>query len=1242
MSNNSVLAENVIIEVAEEIGSRTIGNQIQTGTNTTVTFDGCEDVGSDDMAFNMPYQQSSRKGTIVYSPNVITPGQSVSIPGMGTPTHQVTPIDNLITLKLEKTVGISPNFITVPTTTGFVYQAYNNQDDYSNMQGRSLYFEDKSSPKIETLCAEIVDRQSTSRLLLKGNGQDSPVLSNQFDTLVNFPEKYSWYTSAYQHSGYWNSKNSGFRWSTRRGSDILSYEGEKHQGTYRVNPNFNDSGKLGLRSSDFNQGLSYWELTIDVASLTNAKINIFTDTPTNVNIPNYPNNILDTITSPGVYTFCIPKLLSSDDWGSGANGDVLMNGASFDCFNNSVTLLQARMVNPGSATNANNGSLVINNIQLKKMEGSFITTTTPIYSSTANFTIPEYSWDKLDLFNNATTPLSLNFVSSDLRKLGSTSAGYSKTFELPNNSDNQSILTPLLAVGSVRQEGDIEWMKCRVKSNDIYVFSGYLRVEKGSTGSGGSFSCHIVEDKVNWVEEIGDKSLCDLAFPMVTKNYQNVVDSWQYNSDDADCMFGLINYGSWSGATSQTFTYDKGLSDFHPNLFTKRVVDKIFNSSGYSIESNFLNTPFFKSLVNPYTSGEDYTDGNPLGEDGNNYAEAIRAVKFAPFPNNGKMPAAGFGAWTNISSYINYTVETSDVNNNYTAGSTSSFGYTVPFTGDYQLLASARLYLSQSSLAFLNANLILRIMKNGSLLSMTQPNGNLAQIQANTNSSDLGITVDIDDVFTLNAGDVISVQVYGGNNSTIYAAWADVSDAHFHAYPIPSATTPASDIILNKVLPCEKQIDFLRGLTEMYNLQWTVDEEKKIVYTEPYDDFYGSGKVVDWTDKLDHKNWTDQFVINDLAKEIYYSYKDDGNDKIMDRINTYRGTELWSLHITNQERFKKNIVDLGTTIFSPTASFNNNGDHSFNGMWSGNPTIPLMWSGDCSGSWLHSEDRPDRNYNYNLRILNYYGVSNSVNSWNFIDESGVVHTHNEYPYLGTLKTETSYITPDASCLSWSDEVDNLITSNGLFSKYWANYFNKINGGSALRTCNLNLTPLDIALFDYRDLIHLEIDGVATYWTVHKIIDYKPNDSQLTKVELIEYKQGLNYSRNLPGTNQGGISQSTIITDTGLVSQSSGLGFLLNNNTNNRSRETGIAFGNSVIASDNQTVIGNYNKEDSQDILQVGSGSNNKNRTTALSVNNEGEVQIHGGEIVSEETSGLYSSLVYTDDEGNIKKIYLKK
>ena len=1238
MSNNSVLAENVIIEVAEEIGSRTISNQVQTGTNTTVTFDGCVDAGNDDMAFNSPQKKNFYSGTEVGTPYVISFPQSVSVVGMGTPNNQVTPIDNLIHIKLDKTPGVSSNFQNTSTTQTSPYQAINGQDYDENIQGRSIYFEDDSTNTIKTLCAEVVDRHGVSRLLLKGNGQDSSILSNQFDTLINYPEKYNWYTSCYQHSGFWDSKNSGFRWSTRRKSDILSYEGEKNTGTYRTNPNFLDIGKLGLRSKDFSQGLNYWQLTIDVASLSNAKIQIYTDTPANVNIGTYVNNILDTITTPGVYTFCIPRLLSSDDWGSGATGDVSMNGGSFDCFNNSVTLLKAKTVDAGSAQHPNPASLIVNRISLEKMAGSFTTTTTPVYSSTVNFDIPEYSWDRLDLFDNSGAPLSLNFVSSDLKKLGSTSSGYSKTFNLPNNSHNQGILTPLLAVGSVRQEGDIEWMKCRVKSNGVYVFNGYLRTEKGSTGLGGSFSCHIIEDKINWVEELGDKTLCDLSFPMVTKNYQNVVDSWQYNSDDADCMFGLINYGSWSGATAPNFTYNKGLGDFHPNLFTKRVVDKIFNSSGYSIESNFFNTPFFKGLVNPYTSGESYIDDDPFGEEGNNFASALRSVKFQPWSNNGKIPASGSNFYIERSGYINFTVEESDLNNNYNAGSTSSHGYTVPFTGHYQLYTVANLYVSQNSLSFmgLGSDIRLQFMKNGSVLQSSPV------VHQNDPSADLGVNVEIDGIFSLDAGDVISVRAYGKNYSTLYASWMDISDSDFHAYPLPSATFPSTDVSLNKVLPCIKQIDFIKGLTEMFNLQWTVDEEKKIIYSEPYNDFYGSGKVVDWTNKLDHQNWTDQFIINDLAKEVYYSYKDDGSDKIMDKINTYRGTELWSLHIANKERFKKDSVDLGTTIFSPTASFGNNGDHSFNGMWAGNPIIPVIWSDDCSGSWLHNENRPDRTYKYNIRILNYYGVSNNVNTWNFKDENGVTHPMSEYPYLGTWKTDTAGSIPDTSCLSWSDEEDNSIVSNGLFSKYWSNYFNKINGGSALRTCNMNLTPLDVSLFDYRDLIHLEIDGVSTYWTIHKIIDYKPNGNQLTKVELIEYKQGLNYNRYSPGSNQAGILLSRLSPDTGLISKSLGDGLVLQNNTKNQSKGTGIAFGNGVTADNNQTVIGNYNQLDNNDILQVGAGSNNKTRTTALSVNKEGEVQIHGGEIVSEEDSGLYSSLVYTDEDGNIKKLYLKK
>ena len=77
-------------------------------------------------------------------------------------------------------------------------------------------------------------------------------------------------------------------------------------------------------------------------------------------------------------------------------------------------------------------------------------------------------------------------------------------------------------------------------------------------------------------------------------------------------------------------------------------------------------------------------------------------------------------------------------------------------------------------------------------------------------------------------------------------------------------------------------------------------------------------------------------------------------------------------------------------------------------------------------------------------------------------------------------------------------------SPGLYTKYWKRLHDKISGGSSLRTCMMNLNDSDIALLDYRDIIRLDEQGVASYWTIHKIIDYKPGKDELTKVELVQY------------------------------------------------------------------------------------------------------------------------------------------
>jgi hypothetical protein len=63
-------------------------------------------------------------------------------------------------------------------------------------------------------------------------------------------------------------------------------------------------------------------------------------------------------------------------------------------------------------------------------------------------------------------------------------------------------------------------------------------------------------------------------------------------------------------------------------------------------------------------------------------------------------------------------------------------------------------------------------------------------------------------------------------------------------------------------------------------------------------------------------------------------------------------------------------------------------------------------------------------------------------------------------------------------------------------------FESIKRSPRLRTLSIDLKITDIVNLDFTKLIY--IDGV--YWRINKIIDYKPNNNESTKVELIEWFQ----------------------------------------------------------------------------------------------------------------------------------------
>lgn len=982
------------------------------------------------------------------------------------------------------------------------------------------------------------------------------------------------------------------------------------------------------------------------------------------------------------------------------------------------------------------------------------TTTRDIYEE-HNLSYHSGTWNHLEVLNRKENPVALNFFSQDLKEVTKRTGGFSKTFELPASNYNQRILKTLSGVGSERAGDEIIWKKARLKSNGVYVFKGYARIEQVMTGEGGMYTCHLLEDPTVWPELLGDDRLCDLEFDSHTKDLDTVVSSWSSNQAWVDYVYAFANYGEWNNTTPNT---PHNLLDFHPSIYVKNIVNKIFNTIGYTVKSSFFETPEFKKLVIPHTSGEEYTNIEELlGESGSHYAMAEKAAEeyYYTVDCDCGWGIYDIGEEEYIQDQPTLNINT-DLGGNFTGpsstqagggGTTTSGspakGYVVPFSGRYFIKFNAQQDVDQGWTwggwyGFTGS----RIVVNGKVttgtntvtfapiqtVSINPPNysgalhnnfiGNDMEYNLPSNPYPLGlhenppynmtgsagcyatgnaaqswINMGFECEIDLQAGDVVWYQIQSMNTSCSYDKGLKVKEQTFMVYPLLEQTgaVPGLEVNLGRSLPCVKQKDFLKGLTDLFNLHWLSDDDALTIWCEPYDDFYGAGEIQDWSKKIDKTSWTDTFLIDELARLIKFQYDPDSSDdlvRLIDESNFDTTLDpLWSHHVTpSQDLYRKKEMKMGTTLFSPTMSVR---DRTFNDSLipSKSTRMPAFWQDESQIAWLETQDRPEKSLKFNIRIQNYYGRK-WTGSFKIIDENAVTHDFlastdfTGYPYMDTcyqLSAAAGHAHPNLDTifsLKWNDSYGNLSEYYpGLYARYYSRIIDKINGGVALRTCQMNLNQNDIASFNYRDIIHLKIDGVATYWTVNKIIDYKPGSNELTKVELVEWKYGISEKQmagvRLRGDNPVTSATREFTSNSNLMPQvipsentynnvvavnqkptarplliNKNSGISLQNNSGNSTVGNGIAIGYGLTANKNQMIVGQYNVNDAQSLFQVGNGyldvTGEIVNQTALNVTKSG-VDFFGGEIVSNFKIGEHTitqDVYYTDKEGLTRKLYL--
>jgi hypothetical protein len=354
---------------------------------------------------------------------------------------------------------------------------------------------------------------------------------------------------------------------------------------------------------------------------------------------------------------------------------------------------------------------------------------------------------------------------------------------------------------------------------------------------------------------------------------------------------------------------------------------------------------------------------------------------------------------------------------------------------------------------------------------------------------------------------------------------------------LTDAMTDGGQVSISSLMPCDvSQLEWINGLTGLFNLYWYADEGAKKIYVEPRDNFFANtSQAVDWSEKIDMSQKSrSEFVYDTLNRDLCFTYEDDGSDGFVEERNNRVGQKcsLNSYAMDLGNLYKNKDTQIGSDFYAPTYMFNdmvigNNQDKS--------PFIPVIHS-EYTQIWTTTanNDYPDKVEDFAPRILLWgglvpvYQADGAVNGnrwrWGKTNPSDTPELKKYYPFAGTFNNQnedffgslsvgaTSYF----PTLPFQDAEANDMNPaaapplypfcDGLFKVFWEKNINGLLERPRIKRAWLKLTAKDIMDFDFRRLVYLdaEVGEGATYWIVNKIIDYQPAKNQMTKVELYQW------------------------------------------------------------------------------------------------------------------------------------------
>ncbi len=734
----------------------------------------------------------------------------------------------------------------------------------------------------------------------------------------------------------------------------------------------------------------------------------------------------------------------------------------------------------------------------------------------------------LDLIDDADVELTLS--AQDLRDYKARQGGYTQSFALPFTAVNNQFFQMYFDVENDSQTfNSYKKTKVEILSDSIPQITGYLKLEQVQWKAR-IYKVTVFSQVAELARELGAKKLRELDSEWLegydhNLTMANIEESWSRslvttNGNGDDIVYPFVNYGggiTFGDNSGSDITQSGGgaLNDyyFRPFFRLKALFDQVLHEAGFYYDSTFLNSTRFDTIFMSLANTKEGTQA--LSFPYNLYLSNGGQTNGFTIPSSPPIQQANEDIQIEIEPPA--TIGQANSINTYDVGQIlngATNEITIPKTGDWGFLfvVDADITLQFGDDNDIRFDYFARVLRNGSEVIL-EPFGvpifGEGRIYFNYNFTEFFI-----------AGDVVEFQLrlrYTANNAPATNVTIDfdrvaVGNGKSFVEITSQPNNIANDLVgIRRNLPDMKQIDFLRGVSELFNLIIEPDtQEPNKLYIEPYNEYLASGDSLDWTEKLDISkdviiSPTHQF----RSAKVKFEFADSkGYGSQWWRDN--RDREINSFVYDADDEFAEGEqtikLPFGTMPFVSRFDRNNNNIET------------VLKAGEDNDSTAFIDFEPFLAYlpqvNGTMNTIKIF--DNTLDTIGEYDNYAIASPYNLGTSISSLPVSGNGASNDRYDLSFgfgeNYSSTNLLSKPTLtsFNSFWADYIKDIySPESRIMVAYFQLSDTDI--FNLR--LNAVIWVKDAYWRINKLTGHKIGGKESTKVELLKIVDNIGIYQN---------------------------------------------------------------------------------------------------------------------------------